>query len=70
MHIIQCSAYFYIFSQHISISASSPSACKSITADNFSSRIFSVPVTLGYGNETGKIMEALADHDFLFYQAH
>lgn len=62
MHIIQSSEYFYTISQHILISTLYPStfAHKSGTADNFSSRIFSVPVTLGYGNETGEILTAFA----------
>lgn len=60
MHIIQSSEYFYIISQHILISTLYTSAYKSGTADNFSSRIFSVPVTLGYGNETEEILTAFA----------
>ena len=49
--------YVFIFTLY-------PSACKSATANNFCSRIFSVPVTLGYGNETGEIMAAFADMIF------
>ena len=64
MHIIQSHEYFCTISQHILIFTLYPSACKSATANNFCSRIFSVPVTLGYGNETGKIMAAFADMIF------
>ena len=60
MHIIQSHEYFCTISQHILIFTLYPSACKSSTANNFCSRIFSVPVTLGYGNETGEIMAAFA----------
>ena len=64
MNIIQSHEYFCTISQHILIFTLYPSACKSATANNFCSRIFSVPVTLGYGNETGKIMAAFADMIF------
>lgn len=40
MHIIQYSAYFYTFPQHILISTLYPSTCKSTTADNFNSLDF------------------------------
>ena len=64
MHIIQSHEYFCTISQHILIFTLYPSACKSATVNNFCSRIFSVPVTLGYGNETGEIMAAFADMIF------
>ena len=65
MHIIQSHEYFCTISQHILIFTLYPSACKSATVNNFCSRIFSVPVTLGYGNETGEIMAAFADMIFV-----
>ena len=76
MHIIQSHEYFCTISQHILIFTLYPSACKSATVNNFCSRIFSVPVTLGYrkyydrptlhyGDKTVKIMVAFADMIFV-----